>query len=99
MQLERATAMKLGLLQPRACWVKFKVARSAHNGKGGMRQGKSGIAGDRIGQMLGGFFQQRWITSGTESETPHEFRICHRFRAIAWAALDRHRTQRPLQYH
>src|ERR1700674_144226 len=96
-QFKRSTAMKLGLLQPRASGINFKVTSRAHQGKGGMRQGKSRISSDRIGQVPRGFVQHRRITGRTEPVTPYEFRISHRVLAISRAELQRRWTQRPVQ--
>ena len=57
-QLECPTTMKLRLLQPRACWIKFKVASGVCKRKGGMREGKGGISSDRMDQVLSGFVEQ-----------------------------------------
>ena len=61
-----------------------------------MSEGKSGIARDRIAQMLSGFVERRGIAGGSEPVTPYEFRIRHRVLAVSWAALD-HWSQRPVQ--
>src|ERR1700674_3847384 len=89
--------MKLGLPQPRARRIKFKVASRAHQGKGGMREGKRWISSDRIAQVLSGLIEHRWIAGGTEPVAPYESRICHRIPAISWAALDQPWTQRAVQ--
>src|SRR4029077_9145835 len=65
-QIQRAATMKLGLLPPRARWIKFKVTSRADHRKCGVRQGKCWISSNRIAQVPSSFVQHRWIARRAE---------------------------------
>jgi hypothetical protein len=60
-------------------------------------EGKHRIASHRIGEMVARLIHHRRIAGGSDPIAAHEFRICHRIPAIAWALLDHRRTIRPVQ--
>jgi hypothetical protein len=49
---QRATAVKLRILQLQTGWIELEVTSGTHKRKSGMSEGESGISSDRVDQLL-----------------------------------------------
>jgi hypothetical protein len=85
---QRATAVKLRILQLEAGWIELEVTSGTHKRKSGMSEGESGISSDRVDQLLGRVVQQRRIAGRAKPVAAHEFCISLRVLAVPGATLD-----------
>ena len=96
-ELEGATAVEFGAFEPFTGGIEFEMAGGADERESGMREGKCGVAGDRVAEVLRSFFECGWITGGAETVAAHEFGVGHGVPAVARAALRGEGSYRPIQ--
>jgi len=89
--------MEFGAFEPFAGGIEFEIAGGADERERGMREGKSGIARDRIAEALSSFFECGGITGRAEPVAADEFGVGHGVPTVAGAALRGEGSHRPIQ--
>src|ERR1019366_8330608 len=87
-ELQRALAVRVRLLQPGPAGIELKLVGRAYKGEDRMGKRKGGVARDGVHQVLRSFFQQLGVARGASPVALDELSVSERIMAEASAALD-----------
>src|ERR1700747_1004771 len=86
--LKGAAAVKLSFFQPNAGRIVFEMASSTGKRKRGMGKSETGVASNRVRQVLAGGIHHRCIAGSSDAIAAHELRIGHGITAVARTLLE-----------